>query len=255
MVNAHFSHLTKRSTATSSIMSAVPSDPIFELPTIAERICAELKTAIIRGELAQGAKLNEPLLAARYGISRGPLREALRRLEGLGLVDHVPHAGARVVRLTRDDLLEIYYIREALEGMAARLAATMMSEAEIAELFALLNQHAEQIKADAGRTYFQQEGNFDFHFRIVRASRNPKLVQILQGDLYHRVRMYRYQSSQQSSRPEKALLEHRRIVEAIAARDGELAELLMRRHIQSARQAIAQQLPAESSNIRTEVTL
>ena len=89
-------------------MAAVPSDPTFEPPTIAERICAELKTAIIRGEFAQGAKLNEPLLAARYGISRGPLREALRRLEGLGLVDHVPHAGARVVRLTRDDLLEIF---------------------------------------------------------------------------------------------------------------------------------------------------
>jgi DNA-binding GntR family transcriptional regulator len=111
----------------------------------------------------------------------------------------------------------------------------------------LLAQHAEQIKADAGRAYFQQEGNLDFHYRIVRASRNPKLTQILQSDLYHRVRMYRYHSSQQSSRPEQALLEHRRIVDAIAEHDGEVAELLMRRHIQSARRAIAAHLSADAA--------
>jgi len=221
-------------------MAAVITESPFEQTTIADRICEELKTAIIRGEIAQGSKLNEPMLAARYGISRGPLREALRRLEGLGLVDHVPHVGARVVRLTREELLEIYYIREALEGMAARLAAELMTEAEIQDLFDLLEQHAEQIKADEGCAYFQQEGNLDFHFRIVRASRNPKLIQILQGDLYHRVRMYRYQSSQQAARAEKALREHRRIVEAIAEHDGELAELLVRRHIQGARRTIAQ---------------
>lgn len=226
-------------------MAAFPAETVFEQTTIADRVCEELKTAIIKGEFAQGAKLNEPLLAARFGTSRGPLREALRRLEGLGLVDHVPHVGARVTTLTRHELLEIYYVREALEGMAARLAAELMTVAEIEDLYALLAQHAEQIKAAEGRAYFQQEGNLDFHYRIVRASRNPKLAQILQSDLYHRVRMYRYQSSQQNARPEKALQEHHRIVDAIAERDGELAELLVRRHIRNARRAIAEQLDAE----------
>ncbi len=221
------------------------AESIVEQTTIADRVCAEIQTAIIKGEFPQGSKLNEPVLATRYGISRGPLREALRRLEGLGLVCHVPHAGARVVTLTREELLEIYDVREALEGMAARLAAEMMSQAEITELYALLDVHSEQIKAVAGRTYFQQEGNWDFHYRIVKASRNPQLVQILHGDLYHRVRMYRYQSSQQSERPDKALHEHRRIVDAIAERDRDLAELLMRRHIRSARRAIGEQLSAE----------
>lgn len=207
--------------------------------TMADRVCDEIKNAIVKGEYAQGAKLNEPLLARQYGTSRGPLREALRRLEGLGLVRHVPHAGARVVALSRDELLEIYFVREALEGMAARLAAEHMTSAEIADLYALLTVHEDQIKAVDGQAYFQQEGNFDFHYRILKASRNPKLVQMVQGDLYHLVRMYRYQSSQQSARPEKALFEHRRIVDAIAERDGDLAELLMRRHIGSARRAIA----------------
>lgn len=218
---------------------------LLEQATIADRICAELRGAIVRGEFPQGSKLNEPLLAARFGTSRGPLREALRRLEGLGLVDHVPHAGVRVTSLTLAELLETYQVREALEGMAARLAATRMSAEEVAELYALLDRHSEQIKADEGRAYFQQEGNFDFHDRIARGSGNPQLVQILEGALYHRARMYRFQSSQQFARPERALTEHRRIVDAIAEHDGELAELLMRRHIQQSRRAIAELLPAE----------
>lgn len=234
-------------------MASVPEFAVTEQATIADRVCEALRVAIIRGEIAPGAKLNEPVLAARYGISRGPLREAIRRLEGLGLVDHVPHAGARVTRLDREELLHIYDVREALEGMAARLAASHVTRDEVAELYALLAHHAEQIQADEGRAYFQHEGNLDFHYRIVRASRNPKLIQLLASDLYHRVRMYRYQSSQRSSRPEQALLEHRRIVDALADGDGDAAELLMRRHIQRARRAIAEQPRADSPSLTHEV--
>lgn len=213
--------------------------------TLTDRICEQLKTAIVRGELAQGCKLNEPALAARYGISRGPLREALRRLEGLGLVVHVPHAGARVITLSRTEVLQIYHVREALEGMAARLAAELMTPAEIVELRSLLARHAHRIAADGGRAYFQQEGDTDFHDRIACASGNPGLVQMLRGELYHRLRMYRYQSSQQAARPAKALQEHEQIVDAIAERDGELAETLMRRHIRRARRAVAEQIRSE----------
>lgn len=216
-----------------------------EAGTLSDRLCEQLKTAIVRGELAQGAKLNEPALAARYGVSRGPLREALRHLEGLGLVVHVPHAGARVITLTRAEVLQIYHVREALEGMAARLAAELMTAAEVEELRSLLAQHARRIAADGGRAYFQQEGDTDFHDRIACASGNPGLAQMLRGELYHRLRMYRYQSSQQSARPAKALQEHSQIVDAIAEHDGELAETLMRRHIQRARRAVADQLQSE----------
>jgi DNA-binding GntR family transcriptional regulator len=226
----------------STIKSFPKAGPTLEPGTLTDRICEQLKTAIVRGELAQGSKLNEPALATRYGISRGPLREALRRLEGLGLVVHVPHAGARVITLSRAEVLQIYDVREALEGMAARLAATMMTRVEVEELRELLAQHARRIAADGGRSYFQHEGDTDFHNRIACASRNPGLAQMLRGELYHRLRMYRYQSSQQSARPERALQEHEQIVDAIAERDGELAETLMRRHIQRARRAVAEQL-------------
>lgn len=216
-------------------------------PTLADRICEEMKQAIVSGRLAQGAKLNEPVLAREFGISRGPLREAIRRLEGLGLVRHVPHAGARVVRHSLEELVEIYHVREALEGMAARLAASAISAAAVAELYALLDAHERDIAASDGQAYVQQEGDFDFHYRIIQAARNHKLTQMLLGDLYHPVRMYRVQASQRAHRPQRALTEHRRIVDALADGDGELAELLMRRHIAGARRSLAAQLGGDEA--------
>lgn len=216
-------------------------------PTLADRICEEMKQAIVSGRLAQGAKLNEPVLAREFGISRGPLREAIRRLEGLGLVRHVPHAGARVVRHSLEELVEIYHVREALEGMAARLAAENMSDEEVRGLTALLGQHEQQQDLREDTAYFQREGDLDFHYRIIQGSHNATLIQMLVGGLYHLVRMYRYQFSTVSNRPQKALNEHRRIVEAIEARDADLAELLMRRHISRARENIEQQAKRKES--------
>ncbi len=210
--------------------------------TIASRLTETLTEAIVCGEIPAGKKLSEPDLARRFDVSRGPLREALRRLEGRGLVHHVPHSGARVVTLERDEILELSRVREALEGMAARLAAERMSDAEIDELSQLLDEHEKTVERTQGREYFQQEGDLDFHYRIVKGSRNPKLIALLCGDLYHLVRMYRYQASKNLSRPQKALAEHRRVVEAIAERDGELAELLIRRHLSASRASIADHL-------------
>jgi DNA-binding GntR family transcriptional regulator len=218
--------------------------------TLADRICEAMKQDIVSGRLAQGAKLNEPLLARSYGISRGPLREAIRRLEGLGLVRHVPHAGARVVSHSVEELVEIYRVREALEGMAARLAASLITAGEVAELYRLLDSHEHHVTASDGQTYALQEGDFDFHFRVIQAARNHKLTHILQGDLYHPLRMYRYQASQHARRPQRALLEHRRIVDALADGDGELAELLMRRHIEGARMALAEHIHAREPAVR-----
>ncbi len=214
--------------------------------TIASRLTETLTEAIVRGEIPPGKKLSEPDLARRFEVSRGPLREALRRLEGRGLVHHVPHAGARVVTLERDEILELSRVREALEGMAARLAAERMSDAEIDELSKLLDEHERTVERTQGREYFQQEGDLDFHYRIVKGSRNPKLISLLCGDLYHLVRMYRYRASQHTARPHKALTEHRRVVEAIAERDGELAELMIRRHLAASRASIADQLGEQS---------
>ena len=201
--------------------------------TLAEKVFTELATAIVRGELRPGERLSEQNLVERYGGSRAPMREAIQKLEARNLVVRVPHAGARVVSLSLQELKDIYEVRLELEGMACRLAAERMTDVEIDELHGLLREHADSIAAEQGQSYYQKAGDLDFHYRIIKGSKNHRLHQMLCGDLYHIVRMYRYQTSTSSKRPQQALLEHQRIVEAIAGRDAELAELLMRRHIQA----------------------
>ena len=144
--------------------------------------------------------------------------------------------------MTHEALIEIYYVREALEGMAARLAAMHMTPEEVAGLRALLAEHERDEALQADTAYFQQEGDLDFHYRIIKGSHNRALTDLLIGELYHLVRMYRQQFSAYANRPQKAFGEHLRIVEAIEARDGDLAEMLMRRHVSSARQNIERHL-------------
>jgi len=213
--------------------------------TIADRLSDKLITSIVRGDIPSGSKISEPDLARSYKVSRGPLREAIRRLEGLHLVARIPHIGARVVSLDSQQLVEIYQVREALEGMAARLACKNMTDEEIQELKSLLDTHEHNIEQSDGREYFQHEGDFDFHYRIIQGSKNQRLIELLCSELYHLIRMYRFRSSQIMSRPHKALAEHWHICTAIEHRDGELAEILMRRHISTAQKHIEQQFQQE----------
>ncbi len=213
--------------------------------TLADIASSKLTQAIITGELIQGQKLNETDLAERYGIGRGPLREALRQLEGMRLVKRIPHAGARVVILNRDTMADLYAVREALEGMACRTAAIRMTDAEIAILQLLLEKHAEEIEASDGQAYVQSEGDFDFHYQIALGSRNQLLIDLLAGELYQLLRMCRYRTSRLAQRTRPALQQHFHIVEALAARDGELAEILMRRHISGAWRSISEMMEEE----------
>ena len=212
-------------------MSRQTLSSLTERQTLSEQVYNELKEAIIAGEIVQGAKITEDSLAKKYGISRGPLREAIRRLESIRLLVRIPHAGMRVVTLTPEMIEEIYTVREALEGMSARLAAIRMSDAEIQDLENLLEKHENTIDKADGKYYFQREGDLDFHFRVAKASNNKWLMELLSSELYQLLRMCRHRSSQAPERPLRALKEHKLIVEAIAMRDPELAEILMRRHI------------------------
>jgi len=216
-----------------------------EQGTLADIASHRLAHSIVTGELAQGQKLNEAELAERFGMGRGPLREALRHLEGIRLVKRIPNAGARVVVLDRKTMGDLYEVREALEGMACRLAATQMTEQEISQLSALLDQHEQQIKQENGKVYFQSEGDLDFHYQIVRGSRNAMLMDMLGSEQYQLLRMCRYRTSRNAHRTNPALQQHRQIVDALAHRDGELAELLMRRHIQGAWRSISEMIDKE----------
>ncbi|VGO10725.1 Propionate catabolism operon transcriptional regulator of GntR family [predicted] [plant metagenome] len=210
--------------------------------TRSEHVFRQIQSAIIRGEIAPGSKISEPELARAYGISRGPLREALHRLEGQKLLVRVPHVGARVVSLSLQELSELYQIRESLEGMACRLAAERMRPEEVEDVREVLRAHERDEAFQAGLGYYQQEGDYDFHYRIVQGSGNQMLFRLLCDELYQLARMYRIQFSTTPQRPRQAYAEHHRILDAIAERDGELAEMLMRRHIRASRHNIEQQI-------------
>lgn len=215
-----------------------------ENSTIPDRIFSLLKEAIVEGQIEAGSKISEPELARAYGISRGPLREAIGRLEACGLVVRRPNVGARVVTLSSRQLIEIFHVREALEGMSARLAAQHMSDGEIVDLRRLLGHHGEQIDRDVEHAYFQREGDLDFHYRIVQGSHNTRMIDLLCNDLYHLVRLYRYQFGMSSKRGPRAFVEHEHIVDAIERRDPEMAELMMRAHIRASRENVERLLAA-----------
>ena len=212
--------------------------------TAADRVLLEVQQAIVEGELPAGSKITETGLAKQFNVSRAPLREALARLERCHLVERTPNAGARVVTLTYDGLIALYQIREELEGLACRLAAERMVNDEITALSELLEQHLKSQRVREGESYYQEAGDVDFHYRIILASKNQYLINMLCDELYFLVRMYRVQLGMNGPRVSRAFDEHKAIINAIANRDGELADLLMRRHISASRNNIETKLNA-----------
>ena len=222
------------------------------IDTIADRTFKRLQKAIVEGDIATGSKISEPVLARQLGISRGPLREALSRLEGYHLIERTANVGARVVKLNRQHLIEIYQIRESLEGLAAKLASAHMTDDEIEALQALLAQHRVQIEQNNEQSYFQKQGDMDFHFRIFEGSKNSRLINLYCNDLYQLIRLYRFQFGMVSKRVPQAFKEHEQIVEAIRQRDGELAELLMRRHIRASQRNVEAMLAEQTTGTVAE---
>ena len=210
--------------------------------TAVDTLFHRLRGDIICGQIAAGSKINEAELSRQYKVGRSTVREALARLVSACLVSRKANAGARVIELSVHGLLEIYHVREALEGMACRLAAQNMSAAEITELQQLLEEHMQNSELQEGRAYYQKEGDLDFHYRLVKGSANSELIRLLCDELYAKVRMYRYQFGMLSPRASDAFSEHRHIVQAIADRDGEMAEMLMRRHIRASRINVERQM-------------
>jgi len=201
--------------------------------SIAERVFNSLCNAIVKGEIPAGSKISEPELAKFYHVSRASLRDAIGRLEACNLVIRRPNVGARVVSLSDEELLEIYAVREALEGMAARQAAEQMTDTELDDLQLLLSDENHNNSDNI---------NNDFHYGIVKGSKNNRLKHLLRDDLYHLMRMYRCQLGREGGRASSAAGEHALILDALCDRDGELSELLMRRHIRLSRQHIEKSL-------------
>lgn len=218
-----------------STISKINPTPV----TIAERVFDSLCKAIVLGDIPAGSKISEPELAKKFDVSRASLRDAIGRLEACNLVIRRPNVGARVVSLSDEELLEIYIVREALEGMAARQAAEKMTDAELDELQLLLDIEKQSSLDDV---------NSDFHYEIVKGCKNNRLKRLLCDDLYHLMKMYRLQLGRESGRASSASKEHGLIMDALRDRDGEMAELLMRRHIRMSRKHIEKSLTSIESH-------
>jgi DNA-binding GntR family transcriptional regulator len=194
--------------------------------TTADAVYEALRQSILDGELSPGQRLRSDALANDLNVSRTPVREALRKLEAEGLVD-ASRSGLVVRQLTEEDVTEIFVLREALEGMAARLAAEHATRAELDELRALVEDM--ETVAAGGDIAALRELTGEFHRQVCRASHNKRLMQSLQGLLDH-VRQAQSSTLYMQGRPAEALQEHRRLLQAIASRDPDLAETLARDH-------------------------
>lgn len=212
--------------------------------TLAEQLFRQISEAIIKGEFPAGSKISEPALAEQFGVSRGPLREALYRLQERRLITRIPHVGARVATLSKGVLEEIFIAREALEGMAAREAARNRTDEEASAIRAIHEGFAQAERTGRSRpqAYIRGTADADFHYLVAQASHNPFLIGLLCDDLDLLLRFYRSQLKNLVGRVPRILVEHGRIVEAIEERDEDLAELHMRRHISAARDALSEMI-------------
>ncbi|HEY0917723.1 GntR family transcriptional regulator [Devosia sp.] len=223
-----------------------PAAPEEALP-LADALFSTISEAIVKGEFGPGTKLSEPRLAARYGVSRGPLREAIRRLEERRLVQRSPRQGVRVVIPSPETAVELFKIREVLEGLAAREAARHCTPADAATLRAMLATHRRALEQPDAMLYWQDTANADFHFFVARLAHSAQLFDLLCNEYYTLFRLYRMQHRIVPGRALKALAEHERIAEAVADHDAELAEYLMRRHIASARKGLEAGIAARAA--------
>ncbi|WP_321500054.1 GntR family transcriptional regulator [Breoghania sp.] len=196
--------------------------------TRTEDIRLQLADEIVKGELVPGTQLDEMGLAARFGVSRTPIREALRQLEASGLVEQKPHCGAFVAKLSPERLDEMFIVMAELEALCAGLAAVNMSADERRELEAILADLAGVMRQGDPQRY--HELNEAFHNAIYAGSHNAYLAELT---LATRLRLAPFRRAQFRTlgRLAKSQAEHTTIVETIARGDRAGAAELMRTHI------------------------
>jgi DNA-binding GntR family transcriptional regulator len=219
-------------------------DKIVSPSSMVDQVVDRLEAAIISGELESGKRLSEQAIATSMGISRGPLREALRRLEGRGLIERTPNLGARVTELFSRNLEDILVIRESLEPLACRLAAKNITARELKALEAILKKNSTRAIAD--RVYHQSPDQ-DFHLAIILSSGNQKLITILRDDIYYLMRFHRYRSGGTPSRSSEVSEEHQAIFDALKDRSPDKAEAAMQRHLTNAHASIRRNLAASGA--------
>jgi DNA-binding GntR family transcriptional regulator len=223
--------------------------PLTDQQSLQERTYQALRSALLVGDYLPGERMYEAAIAQALGVSRNPVREAIRRLQQDGLVDVRPHYGMYVATIPADEIEDIYRIRGALEATAAALSAERMSDAEIAALGVTLQEQQEAAASaeDLPREPVSVVQADRFHHAIHVGAKSPRLLTLLE-QIYAQVSHFRNLTLRVPGRAAVSAAGHARIYEAIRKRDVDAADREMRLHIDDARQALVRQLldvPAE----------
>ncbi|MDD6742588.1 GntR family transcriptional regulator [Roseburia sp. MUC/MUC-530-WT-4D] len=194
-----------------------------------------LREAILKGELKPGERLMELQLAAKLGVSRTPIREAIRMLEQEGLAVTIPRKGAEVARMTEKDMEDVLEIREALDELAAKIACTRMTEDQLKQLEMIKETFVESTRShDVKRI---AEADVSFHDVIYEATGNPKLVSML-NNLREQIYRYRVEYLKEEKNYPTLIGEHEAIVEALYARNQDEVVRAMHTHIENQASAV-----------------
>ena len=202
-----------------------------QLASLEEKVFFTLEEEILSGELKKGDSLAEIALSKRLGVSRTPIRGALHRLKEDGLVEIAPNKGAVVLGIDKNDLIDIYKVRNRLEGLASASAAKMISKEALSELRESVE--LSEFYINRGDTEKVKELDTTFHLLIYKASGNRQLEGIL-TELHRKIKTYRQLSLSVSGRVEHSVAEHREILVAIENKDAALADKLTSKHIERA---------------------
>jgi DNA-binding GntR family transcriptional regulator len=200
-----------------------------------QEVATRLRQRIVEGQIAPGAKLNERELSEQLQVSRTPLREAIKMLAAEGLVELLPNRGAVAASLSEQDVADTFEVIAGLEGQSGELAAQRISDAELAEIRAL---HYEMLAAFTRRdlsTYYRL--NAQIHTSINAAARNPVLTQTWRN-VNARLQALRFRSNFDEAKWQRAVKEHERMVELLAAHDGAALRALLVQHLDNKRDVV-----------------
>lgn len=199
--------------------------------TLAHQVEETLRRQIVRGDRPIGSRLNEAEIAANLDVSRGPVREALQRLARDGLVVIEPHRGASVRSLNRDEVVELFAVRVALESEAAGIAAERITDTDLAVLAQMQDQTVTAVAIEGDGAF---PDVIDLHEFIANVAANGRLAAAVQ-QVNQELRLVRSRSGSSAQRAEEALIEHQALVDALRKRDGASARTCMRRHLEASR--------------------
>lgn len=203
-----------------------PGSPALGQRTVAEQVLERLRELLLGGSLAPGSRLDQMELAEQFGVSIVPIREALARLQSVGLVEIVPHRGVFVAKLSATELVDIYTVRELLEEQAARIAVDHFTDADVREIEAL--EDAMTLATQAGDFHALFRHNRELHFAIYRAAGRRHMYKLIEQMWDLSARYAHLQLRAVPNRAQEALNEVRAMVAACRRRDGEALGLMVR---------------------------